>query len=509
MDVRELIRRLRAGHSKRQIARDLQVNWRTVKKYAVWAEQENLLSGSLPPLEALQERFAAAFPNTPPPQNKSSVAAYEAQIIQLRKEGVEIAAIWHRLQERGYTGSYAAVYRFVRKLEPLTPEVTVRVERKPAEEAQVDFGYAGRMMDPATGQVRRSWAFVMTLSWSRHQYVEFVFDQKIESWLHCHRNAFNYFGGVPQRLVIDNLKAGVIKADWDNPLIQQTYRECAEHYGFLIAPCRPYTPQHKGKVEQGGVHYVKRNFLGGRDVTTITQANQDVLTWCETTAGQRIHGTTKEQPLGRFQMVEQSCLQPLPANTYDLAVWREAKLHRDCHLVFENAYYSVPFRLVGQTLRIRGGSRTVQIFTKEHQLVATHDRAERPGMRQTHPAHLPPEKLPGLVLDRAMCLTVAVDIGPETLTVVNSLLEDKTVDRLPTVQRLLKLRDRHGDRQLNEACARALRFEDVNYMTVKRILTKSPEELPAGTEVVSSPARIFVRTANELVGHLFGGERWN
>lgn len=509
MDVREVIRRLRAGESKRQIARDLQLNWRTVKRYADWAEQEELLTGPLPPLEELQARFVAAFPNTKPPQNRSTVADYEEQVIQLRKEGVEIAAIWRRLQERGFTGSYAAVYRYVRKLEPVTPDVTVRVECKPGEEAQVDFGYAGRMVDPATGQVRRSWAFVMTLSWSRHQYVEFVFDQKVGSWLQCHRNALNYFNGVPDRLVIDNLKAGVVKADWNDPLIQQAYRECAEHYGFLVSPCRPYTPQHKGKVEQGGVHYVKRNFLGGREMTTITQANQDVLVWCETTAGQRCHGTTKEQPLVRFQTVEQDALQPLPSSPYDLAVWREAKLHRDCHVTFENAYYSAPFRLVGETVRVRGGSRTIQIFTREHELVATHDRAKQPGERLTHPAHLPEEKLPGLMLDRDLCLTVARDIGPETLTVVEQLLDDETVDRLSTVRRLLKLRDRQGDRALNEACARALRFDDANYTTVKRILTTKPEALPSETVAVSSPASTFVRTAGELVGHLFGGERWN
>jgi transposase len=135
----------------------------------------------------------------------------------------------------------------------------------------------------------------VTLSWSRHQYVEFVFDQKVETWLRLHRNALAFFGGVPRRLVIDNLKAAIIQAIWDDPEVQQSYRECAEHYGFLIAPCRPRTPEHKGKVEQGGVHYVKRNgstelaevFLGGREPTTITQANQDVLVWCNTTAGLR------------------------------------------------------------------------------------------------------------------------------------------------------------------------------------------------------------------------------
>jgi transposase len=259
-------------------------------------------------------------------------------VAELLRQGVEIAAIYCRLQEeKQYTGSYSAVYRFARKLKPVRPEVTVRVETKPGEEVQVDFGYAGMMIDPETGQLRKTWVFVLTLSWSRHQYVEFVFDQKVETWLRLHRNAFAFLGGVPERVVIDNLKAGIAKSCWHEPQAQHAYRECAEHYNFLISPCRPRTPQHKGKVEKGGVHYVKRNFLGGRQATTITQANRDVLRWVQTTAGQRIHGTTKERPLDRFE-TEKAVLRPLPPTPYDLTVWKQVKLHRDCHVVFAQSY---------------------------------------------------------------------------------------------------------------------------------------------------------------------------
>jgi transposase len=302
-----------------------------VKKYREWATGQGLLEGDLPPVDELQARIDSTMESKRPPQTVSSVESYRALVVQLRKENTEIAAICERLKERGYTGSYSSVHRFVRGLEPRQIgelgefEATVRVERKPGEEGQVDFGYAGKMLDPETGQPRKTWAFVMVLSWSRHQYVEFVFDQKVETWLLLHVHAFDFFGGVPERVVIDNLKAGITQASWDDPHVQYAYRECAEHYGFLISPCRPRTPEHKGKVEQGGVHYVKRNFLGGREPTTITRANQDVLTWCNTTAGQRIHGTTKEQPLVRFQETERARLKPLPAQPYDLGVWKQVR----------------------------------------------------------------------------------------------------------------------------------------------------------------------------------------
>jgi transposase len=507
MDVREILRRIREGQSNRAIARATGVNRKTVGRYRAWAAKHRLLEGGLPSLEELHQLLEKTLGGAPPPQNVSSVEPYRRIVIQLRKEGVEIAAIHQRLKERGYRGSYASVHRFVRNLEPAMPEVTVRVETRPGEEGQVDFGYAGRLIDPETGELRKTWVFVITLSWSRHQYVEFVFDQKMETWLRLHRNAFDCFGGVPARVRIDNLKAGISKVCWDAPEAQSSYRECAEHYGFLITPCYPRTPRHKGKVEQGGIHYVKRNFLGGRKPTTITQANRDVLRWVNTTAGQRVHGTTREKPLERFK-TEREALRPLPPAPYDMAVWKRLKLHRDCYLIFEKAYYSAPFRLVGQELWVRGGTREVQVYTSDYQLVATHPRAQRPGQRLTHPDHLPPYKLPGLILSREGCRERAAQIGPATRQVVDILLDHRPEDRLRTAGRVLKLGEQFGSRRLEAACTRALRFDDPTYVTIKRILQQGleAEEMPA---IASAPAAsTFARTAADLVGQLLGGVSW-
>jgi transposase len=507
MDIREILRRLRKGQSDRAVAKAMGIDRKTVGRYHKWAAEQDLLEGPLLPLSDLHQLVQETLNTALPPQNVSSVASYRELVEKLRRDGVEIAAIHERLKERGYTGSYASVHRFVRHLEPPEPDVTVRVETRPGEEAQVDFGYAGQMIDPDTDDLRKTWAFVMALSWSRHQYVEFVFDQKVETWLRCHRNAFAFFGGVPERVRIDNLKAGIVRACWDEPQAQQAYRECAEHYDFLITPCRPRKPEHKGKVEQGGVHYVKRNFLGGREPTTITQANKDVLRWIETTAGQRVHGTTKEKPLDRFE-TERMALKPLPGTPYDLAIWKQVKLHRDCYVVFEQAYYSAPFRLVGQQLWVRGGTQMVQVYTSDYQLVATHMRAHKPGQRLTNLDHLPTHKVPGVTLSRESCRLRAEEIGPATQQVVEDMLNHRPEDRLRMAGRLLKLGERFGSQRLETACARALRFDDPAYMTIKHILERGldAEELPS-TEP-APPATAFVRTAMELVGHLLGGASW-
>jgi transposase len=507
MDIREILRRLSKGQSDRAVAKALGIDRKTVGRYRSWAAEQGLLTGSLPPLSELHQRVKETLNSSLPPQNVSSVESYRELVEKLRRDSVEIAAIHERLKERGYSGSYASVYRFVRNLEPLTPEVTVRVETRPGEETQVDFGYAGRMVDPENGKLRKTWAFVMTLSWSRHQYVEFVFDQKVETWLRCHRNAFAFFGGVPERVRIDNLKAGIVRSCWNEPQAQQAYRECAEHYDFLITPCGPCEPEHKGKVEQGGVHYVKRNFLGGREPTTLTQANQDVLRWVETTAGQRMHGTTKEKPLDRFE-TERMALKPLPNEPYDLAIWKQVKLHRDCYVVFEQAYYSAPFRLVGQQLWVRGGTQTVQVFTTDYQLVATHPRAPKPGQRLTNLDHLPTHKVPGITLTRESCWLRAQEIGSATQQVVEGMLNHRPEDRLRMAGRLLKLGERFGPERLEAACERALRFDDPAYMTIKHILEKGLDAEAFPSVEPAPPAFSFVRTATELVGHLVGGVSW-
>ena len=510
MDLRMLLLHLRDNPSDRAVARDTGLNRRTVARYRHWATTEHLLTDPLPPLEQVQGRLAATLPPTAPPQNVSSVAPYREIVQTLRSQSVEVAAIYQRLTERGYTGSYSAVYRFVRALEPRTPDATVRVERAPGEEAQVDFGYVGRLHDPDSGAERKAWAFVMTLAWSRYAFVCFVFDQTVPTWLRCHQAAFEFFGGVPGRVVLDNLKAGIVRACWDEPEAQAAYWECAAHYGFRIAPCRPATPQHKGKVESG-VHYVQRNFCGGRAPGPLLQANADVLVWCRTTAGERVHGTTHESPYQRFATTELAQLRPLPPSPYERALWKSVSVHRDCYVTFDNAYYSVPFRLVGQSVRVRGGGADVRIYTREYELVATHGRAAAPGQRQTQLDHLPPTKVPGLTLTRESCQTAASALGPATGQVVAHLLADPVMDRLTLAGRVVKLANRYGAARLEAACARALHYSDPSYRTIAEILARRLEQEPVPPIPPPAPPTTFtfMRTATELLGHLFGGTRWN
>ena len=517
MDVHALLRRLRAGEKDRRIARALQIDRKTVKKYRAWAEAQRLLAGPLPDLAALNTRLAATLDPLPCPlQNRSKVEAYREEIAVLMAQGLPPGLIYQKLSERPeFTASESAVWRMTVKLRPpRAPEAMGRIETPPGEVAQVDFGEVTRLVDPVTGAPRRTWAFVLVLGWSRHMYVEFVFDQRLPTWLRSHQNAMEFFQGAPRRVVLDNLKAAVIKAYTrdEDPEVQRAYAECAEHYGFLIDPCLPAMPRHKGKVERGGVGYVQSSFMPLLPPnTTLPEANQRVRQWLLTRAGLRDHGTTHEAPLARFEKVERTALLPLPPTPYDPAVWKQVKLHRDGHVVFEKAFYSAPCRLLGQTLWLRAGMREIRLFSSAFALVATHARATRPGERLTHPDHLPPEKARGLTATRATCQAEAQAIGPATAQVVADLLNDRPVDRLRTALRVLKLADTYTPARLEAACVRGQTFGDESLPTLKRILAEGLDELTLPMLLVPVPetALVFARPASELAEAFLGGAAWN
>jgi transposase len=426
-------------------------------------------------------------PTERPAHEQSLVEPFREQVKTLHDRGVEGQAIWQLLVEQhDFAGSYSSIKRFVRRLDPGEPRATLRLEVDPGTEAQVDFGFAGPLLDPERGQVRRAWVFVMTLSYSRHQYAEMVFEQTIDTWLRLHRAAFDFFGGVPRRIVLDNLRAAIVHAALYDPEVQRSYRDFAEHYGFLIAPCRPRTPEHKGKVEQGGVHYVKRNALAGRAFRDLHDGNRHLLRWCVETAGRRVHGTTRRIPLELFDQVERAALLPVPLTSWELTEWKKAKLHPDCHVVFAGAYYSAPHRLIGQRLWVRATAWKVELF-HEHTLVATHRRA-RPGQRRTLTDHLPPDKVHFLLQTPAWCRTRATEIGAACAVVIETLLGDRPLDRLRSAQGILRLAQRYGAARLEAACARAHAVGEYRYHTIKTILVNALDHQPLPALISPTPS---------------------
>jgi len=313
---------------------------------------------------------------------------------------------------------------------------------EPAEAAQVDFGKGPVIIDVFSGDEIKTWIFVITLCFSRHMYAEIVADQKVPTWLACHRRAFEFFNGVPRKLIIDNAKCAVVRACFRDPEVQRSYGELAEGYGFLISPCPPREPQMKGRVE-AGVKYVKNSFVPLRQFRTLTDANEQLKRWLLETAGNRIHGTTRQKPLTMFAETEKHMLRPLPDVPPEMAQWTRAKLHGNCHVQFEKSYYSAPFRLVHQTLWIKATDNTVKLY-HDLNLAAVHSRLKKPGLKSTVDEHLPPEALAYKMQDSQWCLKQAQAIGPCCCRFVRELFANRVLDNLRAAQGVIGLGKKYG-----------------------------------------------------------------
>jgi transposase len=500
---RQVLVRLRQGDSDRDIARSRLMGRPKVAAFRALASAQGWLAAqALLPDDAT---LAALIGQARRARSTiSTVEPHRAQVERWAAQSVGGMAIHAALcREHGYRGSYSSVRRMLAEIRAsLPPDVTVPLTFAPGEAAQVDFGAGPFLFDPARSEVRRTWCFVMTLCFSRHQYVEFVFDQTVMTWLGCHRRAFEWFAKVPARVIIDNPKCAITRACARDPLVQRAYAECAEGYGFKIDPCPPADPAKKGVVE-AGVKYVKGNFLPTRTFRDLSDLNEQARRWVLEEAGVRIHGTTRERPLERF-LIEQPLLRSLPAVAPDLGSWHRVILHRDCHVKFDYGLYSAAFTLVGQTLWLRATDVAVSIF-QDYRLVATHLRCRQRGERRTNPDHLPPEARAFFAHDRAWCLEQAQRVGPSCTALIEHLLGDRIVERLRGAQGVLHLAETYGAARLEAACTRALVHASLHYRTVKSILAggfdlKPLESFRGNLEFVYGRDARFQRDAESLFG---------
>ena len=472
-EYRQVIYRMRLGESDRSIAKAGLMGRRKAAELRQFAKEHGWLDkGPLPEDSELAEYLK---PKPAAASNLSLVVPYADEVERWWRSGIQGTTI-HQALERKYdfTGSYSCVRRYLFTLKEANPQVTTILEFEPAEAAQVDFGKGPTITDVFSGEMVSTWVFVMTLAWSRHQYAEIVTDQKVATWLGCHRRAFEFFGGVPQKLIIDNAKCAITKACFRDPVVQRAYGECAEGYGFIISPCPPADPKKKGRVESG-VKYIKRNFMPLRDFRNLSDANRQLKDWILQTAGNRIHGTTKQKPLCAFIETEKPLLAALPDVAPELATWAKVKLHGNCHVHFENCYYSAPFRLVHQQLWLKATETSVKLF-RNLEVVAVHPRKKKPGARSTIDDHLPPEALAYKMQDPQWCLKQARHIGPSCTELIEKLFSDRVLDNLRAAQGIVGFAKKYGKNRLEAACQRALLFDNPKYRAVKIILQKGLDQ---------------------------------
>ena len=384
---------------------------------------------------------------------KSRCEPHREVILEKLNQGLSAQRIHQDLaSEHQFAGSYQSVRRFVYKLSQGRPLPFRRMECEPGQECQVDFG-KGALIEQE-GRRKRPHLFRMILGYSRKGYSEVVWRQTTENFLRCLENAFHYFGGVPKVTVIDNLRAGVTRADWYDPELNPKLQSFAEHYGTTILPTKPRMPRHKGKIERG-VGYAQNNALKGRSFTNLQEENLFLQEWEANVADLRIHGTTRKQVRKRFDEEERPALLPLPPDRFPCFHEGRRSVHRDAHVEVDKAYYSVPPEYMGRKVWVRFDTRTVRIFNDRMAQVALHLKHE-PGRFSTDHAHITSEKISAVEQGAEALLKRTRWIGPHTARWAEEMLKKRGIQGIRVLVGLLSLAGKYSGSGIERACRQAL-----------------------------------------------------
>jgi transposase len=482
VSLQQSILRLATGNwSQRRIARELGIDRETVGKYVregtskpaipptgsepevsskpailpAGSESGLCLEVALAPVgpEELERPKPAIVPTGSPRGRRSQCEPWRPRIEAGLEAGLTAQRIYQDLaREHGYGGGYDAVKRFVRRLLQRTDPPFQRIEVEPGAEAQVDFGQGAWVIE--NGKRRRPHLFRIVLSHSRKAYSEVVWRQSTENFIRALENAFRHFGGVPQTLVIDNLRAAVKRTDWFEPELNPKVEEFCRHYGTVILPTRPAMPHHKGKVE-AGVKYAQNNALKGRQFESLSAQNLFLADWEQTVADTRIHGTTRQQVGRIFGQIEQPRLLALPAGLFPVFEEAPRSVHRDGHIELQRAYYSVPPEYVGRQVWVRWEAKLVRVFNQRRELIALHARVE-PGKFATDVHHLHSPHRRGVQRSLEYLLDEARALGPHTGSWAQAMVQQRGPAGMRLLHGLLSLAGKHPVAALERAAQKAL-----------------------------------------------------
>lgn len=471
------------GWSQRRIARELGIDRETVARYVHSPPTEakpatNPIPGSesiteaIGGLESVENPILGAEVCESPcpgknPGPESCCEPFRAVIEQKLQQGLTGQRIYQDLVEgHGFTASYSSVRRFLRRLDRSRPLPFRRLEVLPGEQAQVDFGTGAPILRP-DGKRRRPHVFRIVLSFSRRAYSEVVYHQTTENFLRCLENAFWYFGGVPQTIVIDNLKAAVARADWYDPDVHPKIQSFCQHYGTVILPTKPRMPRHKGKIERG-IGYVQSNALKGRTFRSLAEQNQHLWDWERRIADTRIHGTTRKQVQLLFEE-EKPHLTPLPAGRFPSFEEGRRSVHRDGHIEVAKAYYSVPPEYTGRQVWVRWDGHLVRVFNGKMESIAVHVQVE-PGTLQTQERHLHSRKISEVEKGTVWLLRRSALLGTHVEQWARQMLEARGIAGVRVLLGLLSLAGSHCPDQIDQACAVALTHGAVRLKTIRQLL---------------------------------------
>jgi hypothetical protein len=454
-EIAEIKRLWRLGLFNRQIAKALRIHRNTVNKYVeIFRLEEVGLAAAMSPQTIASDPPAIDWE-------------------RIRSEflgGVPLTVIHEELLDQNKTKiQYAGFWKQAKKNISLTEATMVRIF-KPGERAEIDYADGIDILDPATGEIKKTEFFVGVLCHSRYAFAEFSWTQASSDFLESHVNMFNFFGGTPQLLSPDNLKSAVTKAHRYDPTINQAYTRLASHYSVAVVPARVRTPKDKAIVERT-IQIFQRYFfmkVRNRTFTSLLELNQCLKEHLEI-FNNKIHRIFKRTRRAMY-LEEKAHLTELPAEPYKVATCTTAKLSRDCHLIFDRNFYSAPHTLRGLDLDVWAGAKMIEIYHKGER-VALHARCRNVSKFITDNAHYPPAQNAYAEEDVQKTIYRATGVGPETEKLIRTLLESlHPLKHFRRSQGIVALAWKYSPVLLEQAATEANRFNNHNVQYLERVI---------------------------------------
>lgn len=495
--ISEVLRlRYELKRSLRDIARSLNIGTTSVSDYLARARAAEV-EWPLPEDMSEEDLFNKLFLPSKNTTQKRPLPDWEWVYQELRKKGVTLQLLWREYREIHPTGlSYTQFCERYRAYTKATTPV-MRQIHKGGEKTFVDYaGMTVPWIDLKTGEIHEAQIFVGSLGASQFTFVEATATQSIPDWIQSHIRMWEFFGGVSEIVVPDNLKSGVTKAHRYDPDINVNYQHVGEHYGFAIVPARVAEPKDKAKVENA-VGCIERQILASmRHMTFVSIA--EINAAIKPRLIEFLQKSFQKMKMSRqslFEAVDKPFLKPLPPEKYQYAEWKHAKVHIDYHFLFDDHYYSVPYKHIHHEVEVRATATSVECFYQGKR-IASHVRSHFKYKHSTLKEHMPPAHRAQAEWTPERMKRWANKIGPNTMKFIERLIASRAFPEQSyrTCLGVLRLGSRYGEDRLEKACAIACESGITRYQQIEAILKNKIDTLPhshaSNTSVITSHENI-------------------
>ncbi len=480
--IKEVLRlKWENGLSDRQIAISCCLARSTVAEYIRRAQQTGL---AYPVSEGIDEAELEKllFPAQPSICTQPGIVPNWADVYEeLKNKNVTKALLWEEYKKQNSDGyqysQFCELFRqWLRKLNPV-----MRQDYKAGEKLFVDYcGTKVPVTDRYNGEIKEAEVFVAVLGASNYTYAEASYSQGLYDWISSHVHAFEYFGGVPELIIPDNLRSGVSRTCRYEPDITPSYQDMISYYGTAVIPARVRKPRDKAKVEEG-VQFVQRWILACMrhqtffSITGLNNRIRELLVKLNNHPFKVLAGTRASM----FEAIDKPALKPLPIERYEYAEWKKAKVNIDYHIEVDKHYYSVPFQLISQPLDVRITVSTIECFHKGKR-VASHKRSDEKGRHTTVSEHMPKSHQAYLQWTPERLVNWAGKSGEHVYALVEKVLTQRAHPQqgFRSVLGIMRLGKHYGEDRLNAACKRALEINGYSYRSVESILKQGIDKKP-------------------------------